>query len=50
MTYATQNFSLVLLNLHPAAATVAPLPSRQLSINPRSSDRQTRRQTFDYRD
>jgi hypothetical protein len=50
MAHATKNLHLILLNLHPAAATVTALPSRQFSVNPRSSDRQTRRQTFDYRD
>jgi hypothetical protein len=50
MAHAAQNLYLISLNLHPAAATIAPLPSRQFSINPRGIDRQPRRQAFNNRD
>jgi hypothetical protein len=50
VTYTTQDFHLVLLNFHSAAAPVTELPSRQFSINPRDIDRQTRRQAFNNRD
>jgi hypothetical protein len=50
MAHAAKNLHAVLLNLHAAATTVAPLPPRQFSVNPAGIDRQTRRQAFNNRD
>jgi hypothetical protein len=50
MTHAAKNLCLVLLNLHPAAATVTPLPSLQFTIDLRDVNGQARRQAFDNRD
>jgi hypothetical protein len=50
MANATENLDPILLDLHPAAAAIALLPSPQFMIDLIDIDRQTGRQTFDYRD
>jgi hypothetical protein len=50
VTYATEDFHLVLLDLHAAAAAVTPLPTLQFAIELCNFNGQTRGQAFDYRD
>ncbi len=50
MTNAADNLSVVLLNLHPSTAPVAPLAPFQLLIDVRASHRHTGRQSLNYRD
>jgi hypothetical protein len=50
MADTTQNFCLVLLDLHAAAATITPLPSLQLVIDLRNVNRHAGRQAFYNRD
>jgi hypothetical protein len=50
VTHAAQNLCAVLLNLHAATAPVTPLPALQLAIDLRDLNRQTGRQSFNYRD
>jgi hypothetical protein len=46
VAHATQNLSLILLNLHSAAASVTELPSRQLVVDYCSIDWQPSGQAF----
>ena len=50
MTHAAENLNLVLLDLHPTAAAVAPLTPLQVVIDLFDVYRHASRQTFDYRD
>jgi hypothetical protein len=49
MTHAAENLSVVILDLHPAATAIAPLPPAQFMIDAVDIYRQAGRQTFDDR-
>jgi hypothetical protein len=49
MSDASQDFGMVLLDLHPTTTPVAKLPTTQLAINHLLLDRQTRRQSLEDR-
>ena len=46
MTHAAENLGAVIFNLHPAAATVTPLPPPQFVIDQININRQARGQAF----
>jgi len=50
MTHSTQNLHLVLLDLHAAAATIAPLASLELLVDLPNVHGHARRQTLNNRD